>query len=203
MVTHPRLRPTDREVLGVCEAALAKLADRGAEIVELPPVFPQDPAVPWVQLAMSGTLRHLEHLRGTPDWDRLDPTHVLMLDNFAAGLTGTEVLRASDECHRANVRLVELFHDVSLLLCPTVAGVPGPPGAQGTVDGEETFSWVSYTYPFNMTRSPAGTVCAGFTESGLPVGLQVVGPQHADVAVLRMLAVLEDELAIDVLAPIA
>ena len=49
-----------------------------------------------------------------------------------------------------------------------------------------------YTYPFNMTRSPAGTVCAGFTADGMPVGLQVIGPQHADVAVLRTLALLED-----------
>jgi aspartyl-tRNA(Asn)/glutamyl-tRNA(Gln) amidotransferase subunit A len=53
-----------------------------------------------------------------------------------------------------------------------------------------------------MTRSPAGTVCAGFTQVGLPVGLQVIGPQHADVAVLRALTLLEDVLAIDRLAPI-
>jgi Asp-tRNA(Asn)/Glu-tRNA(Gln) amidotransferase A subunit family amidase len=52
-----------------------------------------------------------------------------------------------------------------------------------------------------MTRSPAGTVCAGFTADGLPVGLQVVGPQHADVAVLRVLALLEDLLEVDDLAP--
>jgi aspartyl-tRNA(Asn)/glutamyl-tRNA(Gln) amidotransferase subunit A len=61
---------------------------------------------------------------------------------------------------------------------------------------------VAFTYPFNMTRSPAGTVCVGFTEGGLPVGLQVVGPQHADVVVLRALALLEDALGVDRLAPI-
>ena len=53
-----------------------------------------------------------------------------------------------------------------------------------------------------MTRSPAGTVCAGFTGDGMPVGLQVVGPQHADVAVLRLLAVLEDTLALDPIPPL-
>jgi aspartyl-tRNA(Asn)/glutamyl-tRNA(Gln) amidotransferase subunit A len=52
-----------------------------------------------------------------------------------------------------------------------------------------------------MTRSPAGTVCAGLTSDGMPVGLQVVGPQHADVAVLRLLALLEDALAVDATAP--
>ena len=83
-----------------------------------------------------------------------------------------------------------------------VAGQVGVPGGQGTVNGQETPAWVAFTYPFNMTRSPAGTVCAGFTDGGLPVGLQVVGPQHADVAVLRALALLEDALAIDRLAPL-
>jgi aspartyl-tRNA(Asn)/glutamyl-tRNA(Gln) amidotransferase subunit A len=97
---------------------------------------------------------------------------------------------------------VDLFHRVPVLLTPTVAGLPGAPGADGTVNGEATPGWVAFTYPFNMTRSPAGTVCAGFTEGGLPVGLQVVGPQHADVVVLRTLALLEDTLAIDRLAPL-
>jgi aspartyl-tRNA(Asn)/glutamyl-tRNA(Gln) amidotransferase subunit A len=55
-------------------------------------------------------------------------------------------------------------------------------------------NWVSFTYPFNMTRSPAGSVCAGFTSSGLPVGLQVIGPQHGDLVVLRAMAALEAAL---------
>ena len=72
----------------------------------------------------------------------------------------------------------------------------------GIVNGQEELNWVRFTYPFNMTRSPAGTVCAGFTESGLPVGLQVIGPQHGDVAVLRTLAAVEDAMALDRVAPI-
>ena len=118
-----------------------------------------------------------------------------LIDRFGRKVSGADLLAAFDACHLANLRLVELFHQVPLLLTPTVAGRPGPAGGNGIVDGEETPAWVAFTYPFNMTRSPAGTVCAGFTSDGLPVGLQVVGPQHADVAVLRLLAVLEDELA--------
>jgi aspartyl-tRNA(Asn)/glutamyl-tRNA(Gln) amidotransferase subunit A len=107
-----------------------------------------------------------------------------------------------DECHHLNVRLVELFHQVPLICTPTVGGQTGFVGGQGFVNGQETPFWVSFTYPFNMTRSPAGSVCAGFTAAGMPVGLQMVGPQHADVVVLRGLALLEDVLALDPIAPI-
>ena len=192
----------DAEVQEICEAALHRLEAVGSEVVDVDPVFSDDLVQPWITLAMAGNERALGHLRGTPDWDRLDPGHVQLIDMFGAPPSGADVLAAFDACHTANVRLVEVFHQVSLLLTPTVAGQVGPPGGQGTVNGRATPSWVAFTYPFNMTRSPAGTVCAGFTRSGLPVGLQVVGPQHADVAVLRALALLEDVLAIDRVAPI-
>ncbi|MEQ1785833.1 MAG: amidase family protein [Acidimicrobiales bacterium] len=192
----------DSEVRAICEAALRTLEGLGTEVVDVDPVFERDLAMPWITLAMAGNERALGHLRGTDDWGRLDQGHVSLIDMFGAKPSGAEVLEAFDACHTANVRLVELFHQVPLLLTPTVAGQVGPPGAQGTVDGAETPSWVAFTYPFNMTRSPAGTVCVGFTEGGLPVGLQVVGPQHADVVVLRALALLEDALGIDRLAPI-
>jgi aspartyl-tRNA(Asn)/glutamyl-tRNA(Gln) amidotransferase subunit A len=192
----------DSEVLAICEAALKALEGLGTEVVDVDPVFDADPAMPWLTLAMVANERALGHLRGTDDWDRLDPDHARMIDRFGAPPSGADVLAAFDACHTANVRLVELFHQVPLLLTPTVAGQVGVPGGQGTVNGQETPAWVAFTYPFNMTRSPAGTVCAGFTDGGLPVGLQVVGPQHADVAVLRALALLEDALAIDRLAPL-
>ena len=194
--------PVDREVLAICEAALERLADQGTEIVLMDEVFERDPAPAWLTLAMAANLRTVEHVRGTDDWSRLDPDHASLLEHFGFPVTGPDVFRAVDECHRLNVRLVELFHQVPVLCTPTVGGQTGPPEGQGTINGEATPFWVSFTYPFNMTRSPAGTVCAGFTADGLPVGLQVVGPQHGDVVVLRAMAVLEDLLAIDRLAPV-
>lgn len=190
----------DREVAAICEAAMARLAAGGTEVVEIDPVFDADPAMQWIALAMAGDERALGHLRGTPEWDLLDPGHVMLMDMFGQ-VSGVKLLAAFDACHTANVRLVELFHRAPLILTPTVAGQPGAAGGNGTVDGVETPSWVAFSYPFNMTRSPAGTVCAGFTADGMPVGLQVVGPQHADVAVLRALAWIEDLLALDPVAP--
>ena len=132
---------------------------------------------------------------------RIDPGLVAGMEWSRRSVTAPRFARALVGCHTLNLALVELFHRVPLLLTPTVAGQTPVIGEPGTIDGEPEPNWVRYTYPFNMTRSPAGTVCAGFTSDGMPVGLQVVGPQHADVAVLRLLTVLEDLLDLDAVAP--
>jgi aspartyl-tRNA(Asn)/glutamyl-tRNA(Gln) amidotransferase subunit A len=192
----------DAEVQAICERALRKLSDLGSEIVPVDPVFDEDPVRSWLSMTMAGDLRMIEHLRGTPDWDQLDPDHLRMIESFGVRVTAVELLGANDECHRLNLKLVDLFHRAQVLCTPTVGGQVGPIGEYGTIDGEPDPFWISFTYPFNMTRSPAGTVCAGFTQSGLPVGLQVIGPQHGDVAVLRTITAVEDAMALDRLAPI-
>jgi aspartyl-tRNA(Asn)/glutamyl-tRNA(Gln) amidotransferase subunit A len=43
----------------------------------------------------------------------------------------------------------------------------------------------SLTMPFNVTGSPAMSVCCGFTDEGLPLSFQIVGKRFADATVLR------------------
>jgi Asp-tRNA(Asn)/Glu-tRNA(Gln) amidotransferase A subunit family amidase len=192
----------DAEVLAVCEQAIAALEARGTEVVRIDDVFDEDPALPWLYLSLTANLRTV--LAADPDgerWDELDPYLATMLEFARDTATPTTALESQDVAHRLNVRLVEVLHEAPLLLTPTVAGQTPVGSAQGTVDGVEDVSWVRFTYPFNLTRSPAGSVTAGFTGDGMPVGLQVVGPQHGDVAVLRMLALLEETLAVDTICP--
>ncbi len=189
----------DPEIRAVCEAAVRKLEERGTEVIVIDDVYDEDPAVPWLMLSLTANLRVVEGAiaAGNGSWDDLDPSLAAMLE-WARDTAGpTTALESSDTAHLLNLKLVELFHQAPLLLTPTVAGHTPFGSAAGVVNGVEDVSWVRYTYPFNLTRSPAGSVCAGFTADGMPVGLQVVGPQHADVAVLRLLAVLEETLAID------
>ncbi len=85
-------------------------------------------------------------------------------------------------------RANRLFHErYDLLLSPTLA-VPAFPVGRLSPDGydpEDWLPWSPFTYPFNLTGQPAITVPCGFTEQGLPVGLQIVGPIHCDDLVLR------------------
>ena len=188
--------PVDSEVRAVCESAMAVLSDLGADVVEVGSVFPEDPVWPWLQLTAAYNLRTLAPFQGTEAWEQIDPGLLWTLE-LAAGLSAVDLVRAEDVCHELNVRLVRLFHEVRLLVTPVVAGqAPGGDGV-GTIDGAGDANWVRFTYPFNLTRSPAGTVCIGFTDDGMPVGLQLIGPQHGDLVVLRAMAALDAAVGID------
>jgi aspartyl-tRNA(Asn)/glutamyl-tRNA(Gln) amidotransferase subunit A len=188
----------DSEVLAACESAVARLEELGTEVVPIDGPFDADPVQDWLALVGAASLRTLDRFRGDDKvWSRIDPGLVALVEWARASIGPDGVIAALDACHKLNLALVDLFHGVSLLLSPTVAGQPPRVGEPGTINGEPDVNWVAYTYPFNMTRSPAGSVCAGFTADGMPVGLQVVGPQHGDVVVLRALALLEDALALE------
>lgn len=91
-----------------------------------------------------------------------------------------------------------LFETHDLLVTPTVGVEPfdkdlrlGPSEVEGR-DISPTVDW-TLTWPFNQTPHPAVSVPAGFTDSGLPVGLQVVGRPHEDDTVLAAAAAFERE----------
>jgi aspartyl-tRNA(Asn)/glutamyl-tRNA(Gln) amidotransferase subunit A len=59
-------------------------------------------------------------------------------------------------------------------------------------DPEEPFEHIGYTVAFNMSDQPAASVNAGFTEAGLPIGLQIVGRRFDDLGVLRLAGAWEE-----------
>jgi aspartyl-tRNA(Asn)/glutamyl-tRNA(Gln) amidotransferase subunit A len=193
----------DDEVLETCRRAVDTLASLGAEVVEIESVFETDPVDHWLTLSGVYNLRTLERFRDTSAWERLDPVLAMVLDG-AAGTTAVDLVRAEDACHELNLRLVELFHEFRLLVTPTTAAPPPPRalGGSGTINGVVDVNWVKFTYPFNMTRSPAASVCAGLSAAGLPIGIQLIGPQHADLVVLRSAAALEAAIGFDAVAPV-
>ena len=73
--------------------------------------------------------------------------------------------------------LMRRFHQRYDLLVTPVTSKPVP--RVGT-EPEAPF-----TSPFNLTQQPAASVQAGIDINGLPVGLQIVGPQYGDALVLR------------------
>ena len=91
------------------------------------------------------------------------------------------------------------FEDDDLIIMPTLSRPavsadyqPSEPiEIEGKAVGEMRATWYPYTHPFNLTGHPAITVPCGWTKTGLPVGLQIVGPWFADARVLRAAALFE------------
>ncbi len=80
-----------------------------------------------------------------------------------------------------------------------VVPVLAPPiGAETVVvDGVETpvlFALSLLTLPFNLAQVPALSVPCGFTTSGLPIGLQIVGRPFDEATVLRAAYAFEQEV---------
>jgi aspartyl-tRNA(Asn)/glutamyl-tRNA(Gln) amidotransferase subunit A len=167
----------------------------------VPTVFDHDPVAEWLKLVAACHARDLGDRRDHPRYGELHP-QLRQLVEYGLNVTGVEVVDAIDAFHRCNLALVELFRDVRLLITPTTAAVAPreEDGILGMVNGSLEPAWVRFTYPFNMTRNPAATLCAGLSGDGLPVGLQLVGPQHADAIVLRSAAALEAQFGTQVAA---
>ncbi len=86
------------------------------------------------------------------------------------------------------------FHDdYDLLLTPAVPITPFVAGEEVPIGwhAPRWTSWTPFTYAFNMTQQPAASVPCGWTSTGLPIGLQVVGPRHTDDRVLAACAAYE------------
>jgi aspartyl-tRNA(Asn)/glutamyl-tRNA(Gln) amidotransferase subunit A len=192
----------DKEVADVCAQAVSVLESLGADVVVVDSVFDADPVGAFLTFTGACTLRTLRPFMDHPRWEEVDPMLRLIVD-AAQATTAEQLVSVVDHFYAMNLRLVELFRTSRILVTPTCSGVaPFAGDINSTVNGEATPNWIQFTYPFNMTRSPAATVRAGTSSGGLPIGIQLVGPQHGDLVVLRTAAALEAALDLDTLAPL-
>jgi Asp-tRNA(Asn)/Glu-tRNA(Gln) amidotransferase A subunit family amidase len=193
----------DAEVLEACERALRTFEELGVEVVEIDGPFDHDPVDEWLTIVGACLARSLGDLRTHPRYGEVDPTLQFLVERGLAQ-DAVSLVRSIDHSHSLNLALLEQFHQVRLLVTPTMAGVAPEIalGGLGLINGVEDLNWVRFTYAFNMTRSPAATVNVGHSRAGIPIGMQLIGPQHADLVVLRAAAAIEQALDLSAVAPV-
>lgn len=176
----------DPEVDIAVRAAVEVLAAAGACVEEVDPGF-ADPVHAFHVLWFSGEAKVLEGKLNGPDAGRIDPG-LRRTAEIGTTFTASDYLDAT----AVRMKLGELmgrFHQTyDVLVTPTLpltafaTGCDVPAGSRSP----DWTSWTPYTYPFNLTQQPALSVPCGFSSSGLPIGMQIVGPRHADALVLRV-----------------
>jgi aspartyl-tRNA(Asn)/glutamyl-tRNA(Gln) amidotransferase subunit A len=175
-----------KDVMSQVEKAVACLEEMGHQVVLWDGVFP-DVSETWAKL-MDCELYGKLHQSLDRDRDRLGRTLVQSLDQVKA-FSLKDLVEAQKLRTGLNRILWEIFETHDLLVTPTMPseafGAKGPPPSE--IDGHSIpLLWaVAFTYPFNLSGHPAASVPAGLTESGLPVGLQMIGPHHREDRVLQ------------------
>jgi aspartyl-tRNA(Asn)/glutamyl-tRNA(Gln) amidotransferase subunit A len=183
----PRLGHVDNdpEIDAAVRVAVDVLAAAGARVEQVDPGF-TDPEPAFQVLWFAGAAKVLEG-RGPEQLAQIDPG-LRRAAEQGATYSAADFLDATAVRMDLGCRMGEFHRRHDVLVTPTLP-IPAFPAGQDVPDGWPSpwwTSWTPYTYPFNLTQQPALTVPCGFTAAGLPVGLQVVGPRHADAAVLRV-----------------
>ena len=111
-------------------------------------------------------------------------------------------LAANETRHKMRWRWAEFFREWDLLLCPVAASAAFPHDHVGerhermiTVNGKrvpcvDQLFWAGYG---GMAYLPATVAPVGFTPGGLPVGVQIIGPQYGDRTSIEFARLLERE----------
>jgi aspartyl-tRNA(Asn)/glutamyl-tRNA(Gln) amidotransferase subunit A len=173
----------DPEVEALVRAAVGVLADAGAEVTEVDPGF-ADPIDAFNVLWWSGAAKVLSAYIVD---NRVDPG-LRRVAELGAAYTASDFLDATAIRMELGTLMGRFHQQYDVLVTPTLPITAFPVG-QDVPDGSTSpdwTDWTPYTYPFNLTQQPALSVPCGFTKAGLPVGLQVVAPRHADALTLRV-----------------
>ncbi len=104
-----------------------------------------------------------------------------------AEVSGLEAVRGFNRVMEMKKAAGVLFHEVDVVLSPTAPTASyNAEWASPLNDPMRPFEHIGYTVVWNMSENPAVSVNCGFTATGLPIGLQIVGQRFDDLGVLRL-----------------
>lgn len=176
----------DPEVAAICRQAALRFAEAGAVVEEVSLKW-KDPYPAWSVFFFGTAAASMEKKLATQG-DLLDPGFRQVVEK-GLKLTGVDFGNALAARHEFWEQVRPTYDKFDLILSPTL---PVPPFAVGQDDAPPfadqqlgPLQWTQFTYPFNLTGQPAASVPAGWTKSGLPVGLQIIGNRYADLLVLQ------------------
>jgi aspartyl-tRNA(Asn)/glutamyl-tRNA(Gln) amidotransferase subunit A len=165
------------------ERAAAVFSGLGA-IVEPADPFAETPMPIFETLALGGFWALLRAQK--PDAVALMDPGLVQMCRRGERVTQEQYVEAVAKRVALGQALRQFFDRYDLLLSPTmpIPAAYADPREDDVPSASNPWSWVVYTYPFNLTKNPSASIPCGFV-GGLPLGLQVTGPLFADLAVLQ------------------
>jgi amidase len=177
----------DAEIDRICREAAMRLREAEAEVEEI--AFDasdgRDPYQTWRGVWMVG--------QQVANLDRLDEFGDNLRGNVKSGLKITALDIAKVERTRQEIfqRFRRLFERYDVLLTPAAPVKPYPvemnfPNEINGRSFDNYVEWIAPAFLITLMSLPAGSVPAGKTSNGLPVGLQVVAPRFQEPLILSI-----------------
>ncbi|MEP6873241.1 MAG: amidase [Burkholderiales bacterium] len=173
------------EVRAAIEAAARAFETAGAIVEPMPPFMTRAMIAgmddfwrtrSWLDMSALPEARRAKVLPYISEWAR-----------GGEGLSGERVFRGYSQMGAMRDAAVSACAPFDFVLSPTApmpayaATFAGP-----TNDPATPFEHIAFTLAFNMSEQPASSINCGYTASGLPIGLQIVGQRFDDLGVLQL-----------------
>jgi len=184
--------PIDDEILHLCESGLSVFESAGAAVEAIEPKMRFDKLwQSWTTLRSTAVSALLQDHYGNPETAaRLKPEALWEIER-ALKLSALEVHAASVTRMAWCQELYSLFRQYDALVLPSAQVLPFSlethwPERIGDRSMSSYHEWMSVVVPASLAGIPALNVPVGFSESQLPMGMQLMGNRHDDAGILQL-----------------
>ena len=196
--------PVDREVRSVCEAAVKLLQSSAVTIAEDCPDLKDSEEIFQTLRAAQFASQYGKHVDAHSD---LIKPEVIWNVEKGRALSSGEIFSAELARGALFERTAKFFTQYDILLAPTVLVPPFDIDQRYVTEASgvkfETYiSWLITTFALTLTACPSISIPCGFTESGLPVGLQIVAPRGREDMLLSAASIFEEMIGLTNVVPV-
>jgi aspartyl-tRNA(Asn)/glutamyl-tRNA(Gln) amidotransferase subunit A len=175
---RPFFEDLHRDIQAAMKTAINVIGELSSDVLEI-----ELPDVPATVQAAEVFAVHQRYFETKPDlygkWMRERLKQATRIDTVS-------YIKGCQELQRIRRKINDVFESVDLIVSPTT---PVPPitiaeALEMPLPGPTGELWLRNTRPFNVYGLPTISIPCGFTQSGLPIGLQIAGPHFAEGRVL-------------------
>ena len=183
--------PIEHEVLDVLSRCQSTLQDLGARLTNESPDLSQ--AMQVFQTQRAATMAPLGHQldRTVPDWRSAAKDTAIWNIEKGQQLDAQELLQSELQRSQIYAEVAEFMQDYDAMILPAAQVVPFDVNQEWVeqINNEQMdtyIDWMTVCCAITVTGLPAISIPGGFSQAGLPIGLQIVGKPRGDLALLRL-----------------
>jgi amidase len=188
VINHSALGSPDDETLAALESACGAFREMGHSIEPLT----LDPAAmlgKFARVIVGASVASMN----IPNPELLEPV-VRASYEWGKKISAADYIRAVTGMHNTSREIIHTLMPYDALLAPTLTRPAvriGTLGLNPATSADEVYAWIAFTFPFNSTGQPAVSIPNGFSKSGLPLALQIVGRPGDEAGIIALAAEFE------------